>query len=581
MSDDRQREGTGSSTSPKGAALSDPLIGRVINDRFKIVSVIARGGMGKVYRAEQAPLGRICALKVLSPKYDGDRDPEFHRRFVLEAATASKLTHPNTVTVFDYGQSDDIYYIAMEYIEGRTMHRALREEGPFDEQRTSYIARQICRSLREAHGLGVVHRDLKPGNVLLVTHEDEQDHVKVLDFGLVKDVESGQDLTQQGLFMGSPKYMAPEQITGGEISARTDVYALGVMMYEMLTGQVPFDRGASVSTLMAHVHDAVPPMHEVYPGLAISPAMEGLIYRCLDKNPRARFASMNDVLIALKRTGGATLTDTNDVLPAVAGNYSRSSRPSLATSGEHSTASVNYGANYTGNYSGTYSGAHSGPHSAPPTNPIAYPGLLSPDASSQPPPGAPVFVPPPITDSLGPRPRPPSGAPAAAPSGMRRLLPWAVGGVLASVIGVGVVLSSGSKPTTGADQASTGAPSVATTAAPAPTPSVAPQAPTSLAVSHDKPASLTIDVESNPPGAVVLEGAKELCAATPCRITWHGDDASPAVKHELTFEKRGFKPTKVSVIGAEDRVKVKLEAAPAGRLPPPKPEGYKDNPFGN
>lgn len=127
---------------PKGGANQpDPLIGKTVDGRFKIIGVIARGGMGKVYRAEQAPLGRICALKVLSPKYEGDRDPEFHRRFFLEASIAAKLTHPNTVTVFDYGQSDDIYYIAMEFVDGKTLHRVLRQEGPFNEARTCHVAR--------------------------------------------------------------------------------------------------------------------------------------------------------------------------------------------------------------------------------------------------------------------------------------------------------------------------------------------------------------------------------------------------------------------------------------------------------
>src|SRR5262245_24335155 len=177
MADSRQGSTATARTDPPGGAAPtssaknepDPLIGRLINGRFKIVSVIARGGMGKVYKAEQAPLGRICALKVLSPKYEGDRDPEFHKRFFLEASTAAKLTHANTVTIFDYGQADDeeLYYIAMEYIEGRTLHRVLREEGPFAEGRAAHIAAQICRSLREAHGMGVVHRDLKPGNIML------------------------------------------------------------------------------------------------------------------------------------------------------------------------------------------------------------------------------------------------------------------------------------------------------------------------------------------------------------------------------------------------------------------------------
>src|SRR5450432_2592256 len=153
------------------SAAPDPLIGRMVNDRFKIISLIARGGMGKVYRAEQAPLGRLCAVKVLNPNYSGDNDPEFHKRFFLEASIASKLTHPNTVTIFDYGKTDDeIYYMAMELLEGVTLHRAIRENGPFSEDRTAHIGRQICRALREAHTHGVIHRDLKPANIFLVVH---------------------------------------------------------------------------------------------------------------------------------------------------------------------------------------------------------------------------------------------------------------------------------------------------------------------------------------------------------------------------------------------------------------------------
>src|SRR5580698_1435081 len=156
------------------AATVDPLIGRTISDRFKITGLLAKGGMGRVYRAEQAPLGRVCALKILTTTYEGEHDPEFHKRFFLEASIASKITHPNSVTIFDYGQTDDdIYYMAMEYLEGVTLHRAIRIDGTFPEQRVAHISRQICRALRDFHARGCIHRDLKPANIFLVAHGDE------------------------------------------------------------------------------------------------------------------------------------------------------------------------------------------------------------------------------------------------------------------------------------------------------------------------------------------------------------------------------------------------------------------------
>jgi serine/threonine-protein kinase len=218
----------------------------------------------------------------------------------------SKLRHPYTVTIFDYGTTDDgFYYMAMEYLEGYTLHRAIRQVGHLPEERAAHIARQICRSLREAHSIGVVHRDLKPANVYLLDHGDEPDFVKVLDFGLVKDVaSSGEELTKAGLFMGSPKYMAPEQINGAPIDGRTDIYALGVIMYEMITGKVPFDRPKPMDILMAHASEEVPSIHEMNPAARVSPALEETILRSMAKDPNDRYRSMDEVLSALKRLGG-------------------------------------------------------------------------------------------------------------------------------------------------------------------------------------------------------------------------------------------------------------------------------------
>lgn len=279
---------------------TDPLIGRTINDRFEIIGLIARGGMGKVYRAQQKPLGREVALKVLDPRHSGEEDPDFQARFFLEASTAAKLTHPNTVTVFDYGKTaEDVYFIVMEMVEGRTLSSIVKHGGAVSPQSAIHIAVQIARSLREAHSIGVIHRDLKPANVLITQHADEESFVKVLDFGLVKDLSEDQDLTQQGMFMGSPKYMSPEQIQGAPIDSRTDVYSLGVLLYYMLTARVPFEGSTQVQTLMAHIKNDAPPMTR-QDGATVPEELQAIVFRCLRKDPDGRFSSMNDLIGALK-----------------------------------------------------------------------------------------------------------------------------------------------------------------------------------------------------------------------------------------------------------------------------------------
>ena len=542
-----------STSSAKGDA--DPLIGRVINGRFKIVSVIARGGMGKVYKAEQAPLGRLCALKVLSPKYEGDRDPEFHKRFFLEASTAAKLSHANTVTIFDYGQDgEDLYYIAMEFIEGRTLHRVLREEGPIDERRTAHIAGQICRSLREAHALGVVHRDLKPGNILITDRGDEHDSVKVLDFGLVKDVTGEtEDLTQAGLFMGSPKYMAPEQILGGEITARTDIYSLGVMMYEMLAGKVPFDRGASVGTLMAHVNDPLPPMRSVNPKLQASPTMENIVHRCLEKEPAKRFASMKDLLGALKRIGNEDghFTDTHESMPAAR----------LADSAIISSDSLIAPASVSGPQTISESGRQ----------PLT------------------VVNTPSISDTLSSPQTSPADTDMAAVQNAAKGRTYVWGGVAVAValgIGLVVVLSSSSKPPVlladgqgpGTAQHAQGTQSSPATAATTVSTGPAPVA----------PLIRQIRIESDPSGASVTESGTELCTNTPCEVTWK-DDAARA-DHKLSVNKKGYKTSKVTVGATDEKVKAVLDVYPMTAPPPPPPHNppssgsggpYKKSPYGD
>jgi serine/threonine protein kinase len=281
---------------------ADPLIGRTLSDRYRIVEAIGHGGMGRVYKALQAPLDRVVALKVLGAGHD--RDPNFYKRFFLEASVTAKLTHPNTITLYDYGRTDDgIFFIAMEFLAGRTLSQAMQADGPLAQERVIHVAQQICRSLREAHGLGIIHRDLKPANVMLLRQHDDHDFVKVLDFGLVKFF-SGEnpdnDITNAGTFMGSPHYIAPEQARNQAPDQRCDIYSLGVLLYHMLTGRVPFTAHAPVDIILKHLHDAPVAPRALRPALTIAPELEQIVLRCMAKKREERFQSMDELLIALK-----------------------------------------------------------------------------------------------------------------------------------------------------------------------------------------------------------------------------------------------------------------------------------------
>ncbi|MDY7232066.1 serine/threonine protein kinase [Hyalangium rubrum] len=286
----------------------DPLLGKVLNERFKILEALGSGGMGRVYKAMQAPLDRPVALKVLNPQYGQDKDPGFQRRFFLEASVTARLRHPNTVTVIDYGKTDDgIYYIAMEYLEGQTLSQLLTQMGPLPWARALNIAQQIARSLREAHKIGLIHRDLKPANVMILNQETDHDVVKVLDFGLVKSFipDGGQfpadvSLTQAGVILGSPQYMAPEQARNIS-DPRGDVYSLGVVLYQMLLGRPPFHAEQSIDIIVKHLNEPPPAFSALWPNHTIPPEVEALVMKCLAKRPADRFDSMDAVLESMRR----------------------------------------------------------------------------------------------------------------------------------------------------------------------------------------------------------------------------------------------------------------------------------------
>jgi serine/threonine-protein kinase len=298
----------------------------VLLDRVRIVRPIARGGMGKVYLGEQTTMNRRCAVKILDPRAGPAAESgDFARRFLLEASVSSKLTHPNVVTIFDYGETaDGACFIAMEYLEGRSLSDELKAVGRLPPARAVLIALQVARALRAAHGLGVVHRDLKPGNVFLVTRDEEEDFVKVLDFGLVKQTTPGEayEQTQVGQILGSPRYMAPEQVQGKPVDARADVYSLGAVLYAMLIGRPPFDKANELATMMAQVSDPPPPFASVAPELALPPVLEAIVMKCLAKKPDDRFASMEELVAALR--------PIPSILPA-ASDSSRAAAPVVAT----------------------------------------------------------------------------------------------------------------------------------------------------------------------------------------------------------------------------------------------------------
>jgi serine/threonine-protein kinase len=296
----------------------DALLGAVVEGKYRILDAVAAGGMGKVYRAQQIALDRIVAFKVLRVTSEStEQEERFKRRFFREASILARLQHPNIVTVFDYGAFSgafgEQYYIAMEYLSGETLADRITRQKRLGVAETVAIGRQVARGLAEAHASGAIHRDLKPTNVMLLKGRDGEDFAKIVDFGIVKVAtdasDPGDELTEEGSFVGSPKHTAPEQVAGrSKIDARADVYSFGILLYECLTGTVPFEGESSVMTLMAHLTEPVPPMSERAPGVEIPGWLDQLVTRCLEKAPEARPQTMDAVGRALGSAGAEPLT---------------------------------------------------------------------------------------------------------------------------------------------------------------------------------------------------------------------------------------------------------------------------------
>jgi serine/threonine-protein kinase len=288
---------------------------RVLNARYEIQSRLGEGGMATVFGGTDRVLGRRVAIKVLSPHYARDRKAV--ERFRREAQAAAGLNHPNVVSVFDTGSDDGVHYIVMEHVEGRTLADVIRDEGALQPGRAATIAVDVCRALASAHERGLVHRDVKPGNVLLASDGG----VKVTDFGIAR-VASGEPLTVTGSVMGTASYLSPEQVRGGEIDARSDVYSLGCVLYEMLTGRPPFDGETPLAIAYKHVEEDPVSPSSINP--AVPSELEAVVRKAMSKHPTDRFASAAEMARDLRSAAptapmepaaAAPPSDRTEILP--------------------------------------------------------------------------------------------------------------------------------------------------------------------------------------------------------------------------------------------------------------------------
>jgi len=524
---------------------NDALIGTLAAGRYRIIKQLGEGGMGQVYLAEHVAIEKRVALKVLRVEYASKGD--IVTRFQQEAISASRIKHPNVLDVFDFGRLDNgCFYLAMEFLEGCDLADELTRRRVLDAQTGIRVSMQICRALAAAHANGVVHRDMKPENVFLQRTADGEEIVKIVDFGIAqlrsKDdavVETKRRLTRTGMIFGTPEYMAPEQASGKHADLRADIYAVGIMMYEMFTGAVPFTGETFLGVLTKHLNEPAPPMNAVYPELTISPQLQTVIMRALEKDPTARYQSMLELAQAI--------TATPD---AAALGY----RPTISSLAEHSIPFV--------------------PHApGTPTAQQFVPSAVSPDASSNRRQTAETLAKP---GSEVARAETLLGGETITHSPAARSR-----GGLAAVLAAVVVLGTGGAAvlakrgtTSTAPSAEVNPPSEAKLAS-APVSAPPSAAASSAAASAAEPAksaevaaatvsaasAIRLDVSSEPTGATLSKNGFQVCDSTPCEVL-----AAPNETLEFEAAKGALKGTAKVLAQRDQKVTIKLVgAAPAKR----------------
>ncbi len=285
------------------------LVGRVLNEKYEVLSVLGEGGMGVVYKVRHLLLQRrnLFALKILRPKFS--RDQRTRARFLREVEVAMELTHENIIQIRDFGLTEENQlFFTMDYFRGQSLRALIRKEYRIPQDRAVGILRQLLKAMCEAYRQGIVHRDLKPDNILVERIAEGEDEVKILDFGIAKMLDAGDGSDQQttrGGILGSPKYMSPEQVTGDPVDHRSDLYSLGIIFFEMLTGKPPFAAKTARAMLTQHLSARVPSLEKACPGIQIASQLENLLQRLVAKDPNQRPSTPYDVLDVLE--GSSTI----------------------------------------------------------------------------------------------------------------------------------------------------------------------------------------------------------------------------------------------------------------------------------